>query len=661
MRSFRIAQIASLLSVFCVASIAHAVITESVIHAFPAFVGDGGDAGASVIQGSDGFLYGTTAVGGAHGLGTIYKISTDGLTYQTLHSFAGGVNDGSSPLTRLFQASDGNLYGTAQLGGANNKGVLFEISTSGTGFQVFHSFGGVGDGEFPEGSITQATDGFLYGTAGDGGANSAGVLFKFALGGSNYQVVFSFGANAGDATDPVRGVFQGPDGFFYGTSFTGGANGDGTVYKIQPNGTGYQTLHSFAGGATDGINPLAGVVEAPDGFLYGTTEFGGTGGVNGEGVLFMVHPDGSNYSAFRVLSGTDGASPLGGFTVANNGKLYGATQGNGTNLDGSIFTIDQGGTNFTIVYNFGSQLNDGTDPQDSPFLAVDGKFYGTTAGGGANGQGTVYKLTTGLLTAPTGLTAIAGDTQVMLSWNAYPNAASYNVYRGTSSGGESGTPVATGLSSPSFFDTGLTNGTTYFYKVTAVVSSVETAQSSEVLAEPDTEGALHFYNPGGLQMIGVPADYTGFAPWQCFDIGNITLAVWTGTAYAITPTAPANVMVPGQAYWVKFASPAHLLDIGVDNSGAQATQIPLVAGWNMVGNPDPNNFTASLLQVKTGNTTQSIVNANKAGIIGATFYTWQSGDTAYEQIPISSGVLPAFEGFWIFAFQPCTLIFPAET
>lgn len=639
---------------------------ETVLYSFGTATNDGNSPRAALIEGSDGYLYGTTMFGGTHSNGTIFKIAADGSGYQVLHNFAGGVSDGSLPAAALFLASDGNLYGTTAAGGQYDQGVLFEISTNGGSFSVLHSFGATAtDGEAPYAGLIEATDGNLYGVTGAGGAYGGGAIFRIAPGGSGYQVVRSLEASASDATAPVAPLYQAPDGYLYGTAERGGASGQGAVFKILPNGANYQVIHSFAGGTTDGASPVAPVVEAADGALYGTAVYGGTnatGDNTGNGVIYKIDPDGSSYSVVQYLSSADGINPEAGLIPAPDGYLYSTTQGSsGGATYGLIYRIPVGGGSFTDEYSFAGEPSDGSDPVAGLYFSSNGTLYGTTAGAGANNEGIVYSLQVpGLAPAPSGLSAVAGDSQVGLSWNAYPGGSTtYNIYRGTSSGGESGTPIATGITATSYIDTGLTNSTSYYYKVTAVVSSVETAQSAEATATPGTQTVLYTY-ASGLQMIGVPADYTGFAPWQAFDEGPITLAVWTGSAYAVTPASPANLLVPGQGYWVRFAAQADLLDIGVDETGTQAVSIPLSVGWNMIGNPDPSSVTASSLQVKNGSATYSIGNANKAGVIGATFYTWQPGDTVYVVLPISTSTLQPYLGYWIYAFKPCTLIFPGE-
>lgn len=637
---------------------------ETLLYSFTSTNHDGESPRAALIQGSDGYLYGTTAEGGTSGNGTIFKIAVDGSGYQVIHDFAGGTSDGSTPTAALVQASDGNLYGTTASGGQFGDGVLFEIATGGTGYQVLHSFGATtSDGQSAFAGLIQASDGSLYGATAAGGTHGDGTVYRVGLGGSNYQVIESFGATATDANGPVAPLYQAPDGYLYGTAEDGGANGLGAIFKILPNGTSYQVIYSFAGGTADGASPAAPVVEASDGALYGITTYGGTGATvegTGNGVIFKIDPDGSNCSVVHFLSSADGINPVAGLIAAPDGYLYGTTQGSSGATYGAIIRIAVGGGNFSVEYEFAGLPNDGSDPLGSMCLASNGELYGTTASAGQDNEGIVYSLQVpGLAAGPTGLSAVAGDEQVGLSWNVYPGASSYNIYRGTSPGGEDGTPIASVSNGASYINSGLTNGTSYYYKVTAVVSSIETALSAEVAATPATQTVLHTYDPG-LQMISAPADYTGFAPWQVFDEGPITLAAWNGTFYAVSTISPITIQ-PGHGYWVRFAAQADMLDIGVDETAGQPVSLSLQQGWSLIGNPHAFTQAISGLSVQVGTNTYSFLNANKAGYIGATFYTWQPGDTTYEMLPASTGTLDPYLGYWIYVFQPCTLIFPGQT
>ncbi len=248
----------------------------------------------TLIQGTDGNLYGTTlGVGGPNGncitnCGTIFKITPAG-TLTPLHSFEGP--DGTTPQAGLVQGADGNFYGTTYAGGANGYGTVFKI-TPGSTLITLHSFNST-DGGNPLAGLVQATDGNFYGTTAVGGGNGGyGTVFKITPGGT-LTTLYSFDYAHGFS--PFGWLVQATDGNFYGTTSSGGTNGDGTVFKITPGGT-LTTLHSFDG--TDGANPRAGLVQGTDGNFYGTTSNGGTKNVTacasfgyaGCGTVFKITP-----------------------------------------------------------------------------------------------------------------------------------------------------------------------------------------------------------------------------------------------------------------------------------------------------------------------------------------------------------------------------------
>jgi uncharacterized repeat protein (TIGR03803 family) len=300
---------------------------------------------AVLVQGTDGNFYGTTYLGGANDQGTIFKLSASG-AFTTLHSFDG--TDGSEPLAGVVQAANGDFYGTTYLGGSKNEGTVFKITPTGT-FTTLHSFcsqTGCADGENPFAVLVLGTDGNLYGTT---------------LGG-------------------------------------GGGKGFGTVFKITPSGT-LTTLHSFCtqSSCADGKFPQTGLVQASNGNLYGTTI---SGGAYGDGTIFGITPSGKVTTLYNVCS--QSGCPDGNYLYANliqasDGNLYGIMDVGGTNGSGTIFKITLSGT-LTTLYNFCSQNGcpDGQYPAAGLVQDTDGNLYGTTADGGANGDGTVYSLSIGL-------------------------------------------------------------------------------------------------------------------------------------------------------------------------------------------------------------------------------------------------------------------------
>ena len=319
---------------------------------------DGVNPQGVLVQAANGDFYGTTHNGGepggaASGVGTVFKITPTG-TLTTLHSFDG--TDGASPFLGLVQATDGNFYGTTGNGGAgygsaNNGcgsahfgcGTVFKITPGGT-LTTLYSFcsqSGCPDGELPIAGLVQATDGDFYGTTDGGGANHVGTVFKITPTGT-LTTLHSF--DGADGAYPFAGLVQATDGNFYGTTWEGGATfyPGGTVFKITPSGT-LTTLYSFCSqsGCPDGAGPY-GLVQAANGDLYGTTEFGGPTGFTpnncpeafGCGTVFKITPSGpltTLYSFCSQSACADGENPVAGLVQATDGNFYGTTGNGGAN------------------------------------------------------------------------------------------------------------------------------------------------------------------------------------------------------------------------------------------------------------------------------------------------------------------------------------------
>jgi uncharacterized repeat protein (TIGR03803 family) len=251
-------------------------------------------------------------------------------------------------------------------------------------FVTLANFDGT-DGANPEAALVQATNGEFYGTTSEGGANGDGTVFKITLGGK-LTVLHSFGTTDGEFP---AGLVQAPNGDFYGTTELGGANGGGTVFKITGGGT-LTTLHSFDGGA-DGGSPFAGLVQASNGDFYGTTV---SGGANGQGgTIFKITGGGKLTTLYNFCSKSDckdGFAPSATLVQATDGNFYGTTVSGGANGQGTVFKITGAGK-LTTLHSFATG---GAKPEPGALVqATDGDFYGTTELGGANGIGTVFKIT----------------------------------------------------------------------------------------------------------------------------------------------------------------------------------------------------------------------------------------------------------------------------
>jgi len=215
--------------------------------------------------------------GGANALGTVYKL-TPGGTLTTLYSFTGGT-DGSNPDAPLVQGTDGNLYGSTPFGGVSGGGAIYKISTGGK-LKVLHTFTNTSDGGNPVAGLIQGTDGNFYGTNILGGANNNGVVFKITASGT-FKVLHDFQA-ATDGAWSFTALVQATDGNFYGTctydgGIPGGDYGQGSIYKLTRAGA-FSTVYLFDG--TVGNNPIA-LVQNTDELLYGDTQLGPKGGFFG--------------------------------------------------------------------------------------------------------------------------------------------------------------------------------------------------------------------------------------------------------------------------------------------------------------------------------------------------------------------------------------------
>jgi|HubBroStandDraft_5_1064220.scaffolds.fasta_scaffold46981_1 uncharacterized repeat protein (TIGR03803 family) len=398
--------------------------------------------GSVLVQGLDGNLYGATALGGENGdscgyyglseCGTVFNITREG-TLTTLLNFDN--SEGSNPYAGLLLATNGDFYGTAtggaeKCGFVNECGTIFRVTSTGK-LTVVYSFCGqtnCADGIWPVAGLIQGTDGNLYGTTQQGGnycpyySGSCGTAFKITPDGKLTTLHQFCAQNPPICTDgaiPLAGLTEGVDGSFYGTTTGGGSSGGGTVFKITSTGK-LTTLYSFCSqtNCTDGQEPSAGLLQAADGNLYGTTYGGGANlcYIGGCGTVFKITPAGKLTTLYSFCSQSgcaDGSAPQAGLIQGTDGELYGTASQGGfysptcsyNNVGcGTVFKIGSSGV-LTTLYTFCSQTNcaDGAEPLAGLLQATDGNFYGTTTigGGGTNhdclsgGCGTVFSLSIG--------------------------------------------------------------------------------------------------------------------------------------------------------------------------------------------------------------------------------------------------------------------------
>ncbi len=310
-------------------------------------------------------------------------------TVTTLYNFAGGSASGANPwYVTLVQGTNGNLYGTTYNGGTSNMGTVFSVSTTGTQ-TILYSFKGGTDGANPTGGLTLGTDGNFYGTTQQGGSGTQGVVFQLTQAGV-LTILHSFNDNglSIDGTFPWGPPILANDGNFYGTTSGGGTKGAGTVYQITSAGV-YTPIYNFD--VTNGFAPIAPPTQGTDGFLYIPTSEGGTSFC---GTIVQLSLAGVLNNTYNFPCASGGSFPIGPLVQNANGNFYSTTQNGGTHSAGTIYQLTTGMA-VTILHSFGATFGDGTYPGAGLLLATDGKYYGSTADGGGHGDGTLFNTTTG--------------------------------------------------------------------------------------------------------------------------------------------------------------------------------------------------------------------------------------------------------------------------
>jgi uncharacterized repeat protein (TIGR03803 family) len=324
-------------------------------------------------------------------------------TETVLYSFCptGGWCAGGAGPESVIADSAGNLYGITVRGGTGVGGIAFKITPSGQESLLYDFTREPYNGWQPEGPLILDKQGNLYGTTSNGGTNSIhfrigdGTAFKLSPDGTE-TTLYNFGAYKTDGAQPGAGLVMDARGNFYGTTFWGGTNLYGTVFRLTPDGV-ETILHNFAYGSTDGGNPTASLIMDSSGNLYGTTEVGGSGG---GGTVFEITAGGS-YSILHNFTGglSDGVGPLASLTLDSRGNLYGATYGggayHGAYFGGTVFKLSPGSNgswNETILYSFGQQTGSCVNPWSNVLFDAKGNLYGTASYGGTWGGGCAYEL-----------------------------------------------------------------------------------------------------------------------------------------------------------------------------------------------------------------------------------------------------------------------------
>ncbi|MDE3068643.1 MAG: hypothetical protein KGJ60_13995 [Verrucomicrobiota bacterium] len=401
----------------CLSTVSTVILSAQTLTTLVEFNGTNGYSPYTMIQGSNGDFYGTTA-------NSIFKMTPQGLlTVLTNLSFTTG-NRGVYPEGSLIQGNDGDFYGTRSYiaNSTNYAGMIFKMTSEGamTILTNFVQTNGLVPGQFgaPAGLI-QEGDGNFYGTMGWGlEPPYVGAIFKMTAGGTLTTLVNLQSTNG---ASPGAPPIQAADGNFYGTTAGGGdsslgsGGGGGTIYKMTSGGI-LTTLVIFE--QTNGLEPFGGLVQANDGNLYGTCAYGG---LYDKGLIFRVTTNGA-LTTLVNFNGTNGARPFTTLIQASDGNFYGTTTEGGIG-GGTVFKMTPDGTLMTLVIFQGTN---GAEPYGSLVQTSDGNLYGTTSEGGnisynyPYGDGTIFKIT-GLNLLPRFESIILTNGTVNLTWNSVSN------------------------------------------------------------------------------------------------------------------------------------------------------------------------------------------------------------------------------------------------
>ncbi len=353
-----------------------------------------------LVQGLDGYLYGTAQNGGTNSSGTVFRIFPTGNTILPIYHFCSQSScaDGGTPWGGLVLSPGGSFYGATGGGGTTGSGTVFKVTPTGT-LTSLHSFDN-SDGSEPTVGLILASNGNFYGTTTGGGASSVGNIYEVTPAGG----FTSLGSPPGYYPDGR--LVQGANGLFYGTAYEDG------IFQMTAAGK-FTTLHTFSGG-TDGDLPHGPLIQGKDGNFYGGDTSGSSGA---NGIIFKMTPSGkltTLYTFCSLASCADGGAPQQGVIQATDGNLYGITTVGGANHDGTIFQLTPAGA-LTTLYSFPG----GTVSYGGLLQATDGNFYGVTKTGGSGTVGSVFRLSTGLkpFVHPVTTSGKVGATVVILGTN----------------------------------------------------------------------------------------------------------------------------------------------------------------------------------------------------------------------------------------------------
>lgn len=537
------------------------------------FTGSPDGAGPGQLVPAGNLLYGTTQNGGTNNYGSIFSFNTNGSVYQEIYSFSGPTSNGSVPNPLL--ATSAAFYGTTQNGGTNYQGLIYSLNLDGTSFQQLHAFGSAADGGSPQSRLLLSGN-TLYGTTYSGGAHGGGTIFQINTNGTGYTNLYSFGVTTNAGVQPL-GELVLAGATLYGTTASGGTNGAGVIFAIGTNGAGYTELLAFTN-VPEPMYPYGGLVFSA-GMLYGAGISGGAHTNNG--AIFAINTNGTGFRILHDFGGfsgnTDGSVPKARLTVSG-GWLFGAASGGGANGGGTLFLLNTNGSGFAVLRSFTNGADAGWDPLGAP-VRVGDSVWGTAYGGGSSTAGALFRLPLpALLSQPQSLTATNLNPATFAISAADDRPVGYQWYFNTNTllSGQTTNTFTLASATPS-------NAGTYTVVVTDDSGAVTSSPAVLSVVVPGVAPALTSQPQSCTVLAGNTASFTngatGTAPlgYQWYFNTNTAVSGATGTVLVLpavaTNQAGYYTVVVTNLYGGATSTPA-LLTVTVPAPVPSITQPP---------------------------------------------------------------------------------------
>ena len=341
---------------------------------------EGSRAVGSPTFGTNGMLYGLHAAGGEQGLGTLYRWSPGDGSFAVLQHFAYSDSGPSAPESGLVMGQDGMLRGTSSFGGEAFRGTIFTVDGA-EAVAMRCEFTADTNLFSPLGALVEGKPGIFYGTTRDS-------VYRFNAGNGKVKELHRFAG--GDGSGCESALVFGPDGKLWGTNPFGGGANKGTIFRLNPDGSGFEVVKTL-GQAFDGSGPGGSLLLGSDGNLYGVTS---GGGAFGRGVAYRISASGK-FTALHHFAGgdNDGAYPRCALVEGADGALYGTTVegGNAPQSYGTVFRMTRKGK-VSLLHRFDGTGAGGATPVGALRFGADGWLYGTNQSGGEGGAGVLYRL-----------------------------------------------------------------------------------------------------------------------------------------------------------------------------------------------------------------------------------------------------------------------------